>query len=250
MASSETQLEAPGGNGEVADPLVIGGATVKAEKKKKTASIPPIQIVSASITVAGISPLIVNKFSEKAKEQMRSKQQGRAMAARERKDPDEHFRQSLYVVPGREDWDDGTPGKYYFPGGSFKQCACAAPRFLKGSGITLTAARGMFFVEKDPSVEWPSGEMGGPLLDFGSLSMREDPVRNATGVADLRYRGQFDDWGATVIVSYNERVVNLEQIVNLFSYGGYHVGIGEWRPGSGSGGEYGRFQVISAEAMS
>ena len=37
-------------------------------------------------------------------------------------------------------------------------------------------------------------------LEYGSCSMREDTPRNASGVADLRYRAQYNDWSATLQV--------------------------------------------------
>lgn len=82
-------------------------------------------------------------------------------------------------------------------------------------------------------------------------AMREDVTRVGMGVADLRYRGQFDPWGARVRVEINTAVISAEQVVNLFALAGFAVGVGEWRPERDGG--YGRFRIASAgelEALS
>jgi hypothetical protein len=60
--------------------------------------------------------------------------------------------------------------------------------------------------------------------------MREDMVRVGMGTADLRYRGEFPRWWATILVRYNMAVLSEAQILNLLNTGGFAVGIGEWRP--------------------
>ena len=46
---------------------------------------------------------------------------------------------------------------------------------------------------------------------------------------------------------YNENVLSMEQIVNLFNIAGFGAGVGEWRPGSKSGGSFGMFHVDGAD---
>lgn len=77
--------------------------------------------------------------------------------------------------------------------------------------------------------------------------MREDMVRLPSRVADIRYRGQFRDWSATVPLRVNTSVLSLEQIANLFVVAGFAVGVGEWRPERN--GQYGTFEVGQIEVM-
>jgi hypothetical protein len=77
--------------------------------------------------------------------------------------------------------------------------------------------------------------------------MREDTVRVGMGVADLRYRGEFDPWAAILPVQYNAGVMSAEQVVTLINLGGFASGVGEWRPQRN--GIYGRFHVASAAEM-
>ena len=74
-------------------------------------------------------------------------------------------------------------------------------------------------------------------------SMREDVARVGMGTADLRHRGEFDPWSATLTVKFNANVLSAAQVVNLFQTAGFAVGIGDWRPERD--GIYGRFHVAS-----
>jgi hypothetical protein len=61
-------------------------------------------------------------------------------------------------------------------------------------------------------------------------AMREDMVRVGMGTADLRYRGEFADWHAKLLVRYNANVLSESQILNIINVAGFAVGVGEWRP--------------------
>ena len=81
----------------------------------------------------------------------------------------------------------------------------------------------------------------------GEPSMREDMVRLPNRSADIRYRGQFVEWSATVPLQVNTSSLSIEQIANLFYIAGFAVGVGDWRPEKN--GQYGRFEVGTIEAM-
>jgi hypothetical protein len=173
-----------------------------------------------SITLIGDSPLICHAWSDKAKKMMLDKQMKRAVTTKEAKDPEQDFRDSLYRMPG---------GKFGFPSVAFKAAAVSACRFT--DGVKMTAARGAFHIY---------GEM---VEIHGEPTPREDMVRVGMGVADLRYRGEFKTWRATVVMRFNEAALSPEQIVNLFNTAGFGVGVGEWRPERD--GSYGMFHVAT-----
>lgn len=203
-------IETPAnGNGKKNEEASTGGLGVE---------IPRISIVTADIRLIGDSPLICHKWSEKAKRAMLDKQMKRAKAAKEAKDPEQDFKDSLYIHPD---------GGYGFPAVAFKAAAVGACRFV--DGVKMTEARGAFHVV-------------GELVQIeGTPTPREDMVRVGMGTADIRYRGEFKEWAANVTIQYNPMALSLEQIVNLFNLAGFGVGIGEWRPEKD--GPYGRFHV-------
>lgn len=188
-----------------------------------TIELPPLDIRTVQLTVVGDSPLIMNKWSEKAKQAMRDAQTKQARAQREAKDPHQCYLDSIHRCA------DGRPG---MPGVCFK---AAAVRSAKGMpGMSMTDARQWFHVVEDMvPVE-------------GDHQMREDMVRNANGVADIRYRAEFPAWRATFTVRYNASMVSAAQVVQLFNIAGFGNGIGEWRPQKHPTGSYGLFHVATS----
>lgn len=180
----------------------------------------------ASIRVEGTAPLIVNRFSAKARQMMLDKQMGTANV-REAKNPEQLYEASLYPLPG---------DRYGFPATGFKAAIVDGARYFKGSKLTMTDLRQMIFVK---------GETSDMLVPVdGTPKMREDPVRNATGVADIRFRGEFWPWSATLDIVYIPSHFKLGSLLALIDAAGMG-GIGEWRPASKQSktGMYGTFQL-------
>jgi hypothetical protein len=75
---------------------------------------------------------------------------------------------------------------------------------------------------------------GTPLvrLDAPAPEMNVSPVRNATGVMDLRARPMWKEWGATVRVRYDSDQFTSQDVFNLLLRVGVQVGIGEGRADS------------------
>lgn len=187
--------------------------------------LPPLRIETIRVTLIGDTPLIVHRWSEKAKKQMLDKQMKKASAGKEAKNPEQDFKDSLYVLPD---------GGFGFPIIGFKAAAVTACTSI--GGITKVAARQAFHVE---------GEFA--RIEGGDPTMREDMVRVGMGTADIRYRGEFKNWHTTITVKHNRNVFSAEQVLNLFQTAGFAVGVGEWRPEKD--GQYGRFHVASSEEM-
>ena len=73
-------------------------------------------------------------------------------------------------------------------------------------------------------------------------TMREDMVRVGNGAADIRFRPEFGRWEIPVMLKYNAKgQYSLEQLLNLINYGGFAVGIGEWRPEKK--GQFGMYEL-------
>lgn len=210
-------------------------------KETTQIELPPLNLEIIEVTLIGDTPLISHAWSEKAKREMLGKQMKVAKPAKEAKDPHEDFQQSLYRIEG---------GGYGFPSVAFKAAAVTACTSV--AGITKVAARQAFHVVGEQSAV--RGAFNGALMRMDLVrirgaepEMREDMVRIAMGTADIRYRGQFWPWYATVRVRFNANVLSAAQIVNLFNTAGFGVGIGEWRPEKD--GQFGMFHVATAEEL-
>ena len=186
-------------------------------KDEEVVKLAGLAIDRITLRLVGTSPLIVHKWSEKAKKQMLDKQMQRASQGKAAKDPEQDYRESLYVR------DDGS---YGFPAVAFKAAAVRAGTYCDMKMVFL---RGAFHVEGD-------------LVKIeGEPEPREDMVRVGMGTADIRYRPEFPKWATELRITYNSRALSSEQIVNLFEIAGFAVGVGEWRPEKN--GQFGRFEV-------
>lgn len=207
--------------------------------KKQTTGIelPKLDIRLMEVTVIGDSPLIVHAWSEKAKREMLDKQMKKAKGAKAAKDPVADFQSSLYRM---------ADGGYGFPSVGFKSAAVTA--ITSVGGMTKVAARQAFHilgedVDVAGAFDGTKARQNLVRIDGGEPSMREDTVRIGMGTADLRYRGEFADWSARLLVRYNANVLSEAQILNIINVAGFAVGVGEWRPERDGG--HGMFHVAT-----
>lgn len=222
-------------------------ATKKTTTETVGIVIAPIDVRYATITVKGDTPLIMHKWSEKAKKEILDKERGKAKTKKhDIKNPVADFINSLYWLegePAKEDLETEESAteafvkaiqngaKFGFPSVAFKAAAVAAG-YRAGVTKNMVTMRGAFHID-DEFVEIQ-----------GIPTMREDMVvvGGMNRAADIRHRGEFKEWSATFKVKYNAGVISLEQIMSLFNMGGFACGLGEWR--IEKGGQFGAFHVV------
>lgn len=175
------------------------------------------------VPIIGTTPLIVHRFSEKAKRQMLDAMQGRK-SVKEPKDPEADYEATLYR------FRDGGVG---FPCIGFKAATVGGARFYHG--VTMTSLRQFMFF---------SGEMGLDNQQLvrldGEHHMREDVVRVGRGT-DLRYRAEFPQWSTVLKITYIPSSITRDSVLSLIDAGGLGVGVGEWRPEKD--GDFGTYQI-------
>ena len=189
-----------------------------------------LDVQTMIVPIVGTSPLIVHNFSEKSKRQMLDAMQG-VKRQKTNRDPEADYNQAFYRI-----WhEDGTQG-YGFPVLGFKAATVSAARFYDKS-ISMTALRQLLFFE---GIRTQADEQ--ELVEiFGTPRMREDVVRVGMGTADLRYRPEFPEWSAKLVVRYIASSLSQESVLSLINAGGFGVGVGEWRPEKY--GQYGQYKV-------
>lgn len=213
-----------------------------ATKTQEILEIRPIEIQKATIRIVGDTPLIMHAWSEKAKREMLDNQTGKSsIKKKEPKNPVEDFIRSMYWLTEMptEMTEKGfaraiaNGARFGFPVTAFKQAAISSA-FRMGWAKDKMSLRGTFFIDGDAN----------QMIEIKSDPpfMREDMVKIGMGTADIRYRGEFQNWSADVTISFNKNgKYSLEQIVNIINAGGYVCGVGEWRPERD--GQYGMFHV-------
>lgn len=201
-----------------------------AVKKTELVEIRPLDMRTTTITIVGETPLIMHAWSEKAKKQMLDAQMGKAKGKqKDKKNPVEDFINSMYWLTEKpteyteEAFEEAfrNGAKFGFPVTALKQAAISAS-FRMGWSKDKMSLRGAFFID---------GGFG-EFMEIKSDKpvMREDMVKVGMGTADLRYRGEFQNWSATFNLRYDANgQYSLESILNMLNAGGTVCGIGEWR---------------------
>lgn len=177
------------------------------------------------VPIVGTSPLIVHRFSEKAKRQMLDAMQGRK-SPKEPKNPDAEYEAAFYRLK--------DPDGYGFPAIAFKDATVGGARFY--SGVTMTALKQFLFFRGEIGVD------GQAMVRIdGEPKMREDVVKVGRNGTDLRYRPEFPEWSTTLEVVYVTSALTRGSVLSLIDAGGMGIGIGEWRPGKD--GDFGTFRI-------
>lgn len=187
-----------------------------------------LRVRTMFLHIEGESPLVVHRFGEKAKKQMRDKQGQKAgsSAKKVKRDPQAEFEGARYFVTN----DDGERLDA-FPSIGLK--AAMIDSGYRYMGLVKQDLRG------DIRIKPEYLEIIGPPPE-----MVEDVVRLA-GVgrpADLRYRPYYFPWEMVVPVTYKPDRISEEQIVAMLAHAGFSAGLGENRPGK-TGGNNGTFAV-------
>ena len=202
---------------------------------EKTKSSAEFGIMSATFTLRGRagSPLVIHAFAEKAKQEIRDKQQKKAKKVKEERNPREEFLAARYV--------DDT-GRECAPITALKKSIITAATAF--DSLTKVALRQAIFVDSLAS----PGSLLVPIENLdGSKAvgvMREDAVTIGINTRGLTYRPEYKTWQLRVRIEYNPRLVSLEQLTALIEQAGWGVGICEGRPERQSALGWGRFEIV------
>lgn len=193
---------------------------------ERVIEIPQIRLSRMVVAIDGTTPLITNRFGEKARQAIEDKQQKKAKSAKEARVPKEEFQDHCHLI---------SEGVYGFPAVGIKKA--------------LVVAGGRFADEKMTHLRGVINVMGDLIpIKAKPPTMRSDTVRLQGGVTSIAYRPQFMPWEMEIPLVFNATMISEAQILNLFQIAGFAVGFGAWRPECN--GVYGQFVLKdSAEAL-
>ena len=209
------------------------------EKKKETVvseAVPAPKFKTIKFEIVGTAPLVGNKFTARARAEMRAAMEAGSTAKkgkkREPKNFDRDYQQAIHRAV------EGWAG---IPAPAFRNAMISACRVV---GFQMTRAKLSVFIVPDGV----DTEDGTPLVRItkGDPHYAEHYVRNKTGVADLRPRPMWDPgWEATVTVRYDADQFTYLDVANLLARVGCQVGIGAGRPDSkdSNGMGWGLFEI-------
>ena len=210
----------------------------KKETEKEEIIIKPIKIKEVEITIKGISPLIVNNFSEKSRRQILDAQMKKPKE-KELRNPIEDGMRACYWL---------TPMPDEFTQEAFDKALKEGARFgFPAKGIKASIVSGAYRNKQTPDKVSLQGAFFIPEelieIKYESMRIRDDYVRIAHGGTDVRFRPEFDNWTMTFKLMYNENVYSLEALLNFINLGGFSCGLGEMR--TEKGGNFGSYEVLT-----
>ena len=206
-------------------------------KKTEEIELKPIKLKEIKVTIKGTTPLIVNNFNEKSKQQIIDNQMKKTKV-KEPRNPIEDFIRANYWLTEMpteftsEEFEKTLKkgAKFGFPAKGIK-ASIASGAYRNGMTKDKVSIYGAFLIPEE-FVE----------INYKEIVMREDYVRIAHGATDVRFRPQFNDWSMTFTIQYNANgIYSLEQIINFINVGGFSCGLGEMR--IEKGGNFGSYIV-------
>ena len=212
---------------------------MKTKNENIEIQLKPIHIKEAVIKIKGKTPLIVNNFSEKSKQQILDAQMKKAKGVKELRNPMEDFMRASYWLTEmpetftKEAFDEAIAkgAKFGFPAKGIK-ASIVSGAYRNGYTKDKVSLYGAFLIPEEYI-----------KIDFEDIEMREDYVRIAHGGTDVRFRPQFNNWSMTFTIQYNENTYSLQQLINFINLGGFSCGLGEMR--IEKGGNNGSYEVVS-----
>lgn len=206
---------------------------------KMSVTIKPPNLVTAKFRIVGTAPLVVHRFSHKAKQAMLDKMIAGSTARkgkqREAMDVQKTYNDARYIA--KDGWDG-------FNASAIRAAMISACRLV---GFKMTMAKLSVFVIQDG---WDATEPQIPLIKIvGKPRLLESVGRVETGQAYVIIRPCYDEWSANVTIRFDADQFTVTDVSNLLERVGQQVGICEGRPDSKNspGQGWGTFAVERKE---
>lgn len=190
-----------------------------------------INSLEIKFCVIGISPMIMNRFQQKAWQELLLPSQRKNSAERMaslKHDPIAEFRGAVY-----RNRDPNSPAYAHIPSGAFKGALASAALDIPGA----TKAK----IERLTAIVDVNIDLYGIPNVLCSMVRNSDMNRTP----DVRTRPIFPEWACMVRVKYIQTLLTERTVVNLFQAAGQIVGIGDWRPQKG--GSFGTFRCAGED---
>lgn len=198
--------------------------------KDETINIVEITQGKLSCNILGLTPLIFNRVSEKAKQQLLmppARKNAADKASSLKHNPLQEFRDSPYTAK-----ESDAPTLLRLPAETFKGAMRSAALDMPGAAKSvigrLTYVNGAYV----------------PIYGIPKLLMSVTRSADINRTPDIRTRAIVARWACRLTVTYVMPILREQAIVNLLAAAGIIRGVGDWRQEKGSG-SYGQFEIVA-----
>ena len=201
---------------------MVKAKTITEEKsKEKKVPMDPLLIATMKVKIVGITPLLLNRLSDKEKQSMLDKQMGKGSEKNKIRDPKQEVEDKIHKLSG---------DKVGIPIVSLKKSMVEAAPYLD---VDKKLIRGSLFILPEENNLIP--------ISYKKMVVNEAITRDSgiNRTPRTTFRPEFRDWSCEFTVKYNAKQITPEQILGLLKLSGFHIGVGSWRPQCD--GTYGQF---------
>lgn len=197
-------------------------------KKDVQIQIQQITMKEIHFMLLGKTPLIMNRFNQKAWQELlmpspRGNRAGREQTLKH--NPSEEFRGAMY-----KNRNPDAPALIHMPNRAFHKAIASAALDLPGA----TKAK----IERLTQMPEINVDLFGVPHLFCAMVRNSDINRTP----DVRTRPIFPQWACRVTMTYVKDILTEQSIANLMGAAGMLIGIGDWR--GERGGSYGKFELV------
>ena len=202
-----------------------------ATKKQEDSGIVEVKQVdtkTVTVRIVGTAPLIMNRMSEKARQQLllgAGKKTAAEKAGQAKHDPLYEFRSAPYRMINED-----APTLLGFPSSAFK--AAMETAALETPGAKKTQIGRLI------SVPWSNVAVYGEPRIICSVTRSADMAKTP----DVRTRAILPEWACEVTCTFVTPTITLPTVVTLLANAGVVSGIGDWRQEKGAG-SFGSFRI-------
>lgn len=185
---------------------------------------------SIKVNVVGTSPIILNRMSEKVKQELLLPKGRKTKAEKQsqaKHNPIEEYQSSPYRIA-----DENANTYLGFMASAFKGAMRTAALDLPGSSKAQIGR--LVYVEGDLV----------PIYGVPKLFMSITRSADINKTPDVRTRAIIPKWAAVFTVSFVTPIMKPASIINLIAASGITSGVGDWRPEKGKG-DYGQFRLVN-----
>jgi hypothetical protein len=205
--------------------------TKTVSKTDGSAEVMALKTAQLHFCVLGSSPLIMNRMSEKARQELllpAAKKNHAERAASLKHDPIAEFRGAIYRTQG-----DNHPTRVVMPGNAFGQALASAAIDIPGA-VKAQITRLTEVTDINVNV------YGLPRLYMAVV--RQSDINRTP---DIRTRAIFPEWAVQLSVRFVKDLLTERTVANLLAASGILIGIGDNR--RQKGGLYGKYELVDAD---
>lgn len=193
-------------------------------------SVIKVETERARFGIVGLTPVILNRVSQKAQRELigpSGRKNAAAKAEAPKHEPLVEFRAAPYIL------DEG-PTLLALLSVMFKKAMMTAALDLPG---TKKAQMGRLLRAEGERI---------PLYGVPEMLMSVTRSADINRTPDIRTRPILPRWATFVELSFPKRIIKGQSVVNLLGAAGLFSGVGDWRTEKGSG-NYGSFRVADPD---